>query len=287
MRVSFYDLARQCAATLWAHRLRSSLTAFGIAWGIASLLLLASIGEGFLQAQKREFDKIGENLIFLWPGRVLFGQGTRAGARPVFFNYGDYETIQAECSLVRTITPLVGRGNIRMTSPTNHGNFAVAGVLPSYFQLRTAPLAAGRLPTDADSDHRRQVAVLGDEVRRILFAGRSPLDDTLYVQGIPFTVVGLLAPVGEPRRPVNLTAYLPFRTAQQFFPTPGSPDPDPVSTLILQPADPARNRQTLLQVRRVLGWWPMSAILHYVPSSHHGDHRASFIAMTNTECRGA
>ncbi len=252
MRVSFHDLLAQCAATLWAHKLRSALTAFGIAWGIASLLLLASIGEGFQRAQKREFDKIGEDLIFFWPGRVIFGQGTRAGARPVFFNYGDYETIQAECSLVKKITPVVGQNNVRITSSINHGNFGVAGVLPSYFEIRTAPLATGRLITPGDSEERRQVAVLGDEIRRILFGGRPALGETVYINRLPFTVIGVLKRVGEPRRPLNLSAYLPFHTAQKFFPTPGSPDPDPINTFILQPVDPDRNRETTAQVRRVL-----------------------------------
>jgi len=252
MHVSWRDLAAQCAATLWSHKLRSALAAFGIAWGIASLLLLASIGEGFLQAQKKQFDRIGENLIFFWPGRVLFGQGTRAGARPVFFNGGDFETVERECSLVKKVTPVVGRSNVRMSTATNNANFGVAGVLPSYFEIRTAPLQAGRLITAADSDQRRQVAVVGDEIRRALFAGRSPLEETLYINRLPFTVVGVLQRVGEARSPVNLSAYLPFRTAQQFFPTPGSPDPDPINNFVLQPVDPERNHETIAQVRRVL-----------------------------------
>lgn len=252
MSVSFPDLVAQSLATLRAHKLRSALTAFGIAWGIASLLLLGSIGEGILRMQKRGFDKIGENLIQIRPGRVLFGQGTRAGGRMVFFNYGDYEQILSGCPLVARATPIVGRGNIRMSSSTNNGRFGVGGVMPAYFQIAAAPLQSGRLITPADSEERRQVVVIGNEMRRILFAGRPPLGETLYAGGIPFTVIGTLARVGEPRYPVNVTAFFPFRTAQKFFPTPGSPVPDPVNNFLVQPADPARSAETLAQVRRLL-----------------------------------
>ena len=252
MRVSLRDLASQCVTTLWAHRLRCALTGFGIAWGIASLLLLASIGEGFRRAQKREFDKTGEDVIFLFPGRVVFGQGTRAGARTVFFNYGDYEAVAA-CPLVGEATPVVGQANVRMTSAANSANFGVAGVLPSYFDLRFTPHDTGRLLSLADSDEQRQVAVVGSEIRRTLFAGRSPLGESLYINRIPFTVVGTLRQVGEPPTVVNLSAYIPFQTGQKFFPTPGSPERQPVNTMILRPTDPGRNLETVAQVRSALG----------------------------------
>ncbi len=252
MTISLRDLAAQSAATVWSHKLRSALTAFGIAWGIASLLLLASVGEGFERDQKKGFDRIGENLIQIRPGRVMFGQGTRAGARPVFFNYGDFEAIVRDCPQVRRITPGVGRTNVRMSSAAGSGHFILAGVLSAYFEIATSPLKEGRPITAADSEERRQIVIIGDEMRRALFAGRPALGETLYAGGIPFTVVGVIERVGEPRYPVNLTAILPFRTAQKFFPTLGSPDPDPVNSLLLQPADPERSRETIAQVRGVL-----------------------------------
>ncbi len=252
MRISFRDVVVQSAATVWAHKLRSGFTAFGIAWGIASLLLLASVGEGFLKSQKQGFDLIGENLIMFRPGRVLFGQGTRAGARQVFFNSGDFDAILAHCPLIGKATPGVGRYSVRLGSATNNGSFTVSGVVPAYFEICTAPLRMGRLLMAADSEERRQVMVIGDEIRRVLFAGRSPIGETVYANGIPFAVVGVLDRVGEPRYPVNVTAFLPFRTAQKLFPTVGSPEPEPVSSIVIQPRNPERNREAIAQVREVL-----------------------------------
>jgi putative ABC transport system permease protein len=139
-----------------------------------------------------------------------------------------------------------------MSSPTSNAYFSVVGVLPAYFEICTAPLGAGRLLTMGDSDERRAVAVIGSEVRRVLFAGRSPLGETIYAAGMPFTVVGVLQRVGEPRYPVNVAILLPFRTAQRSFPPLGSPDPDPINSFVLQPQDPERNGETTSQVRGVL-----------------------------------
>ena len=64
------DIVRQSLATLWAHKLRSFLTMFGIAWGVGSLLLLVGLGEGFRSGQERELATLGQNIMFMFPGRI-------------------------------------------------------------------------------------------------------------------------------------------------------------------------------------------------------------------------
>lgn len=67
MRLIF-DIFGQTLRTLWAHKLRSFLTMFGIAWGVGSLLLLVGMGEGFRSGNRKQFDSIGENVMFIWSG---------------------------------------------------------------------------------------------------------------------------------------------------------------------------------------------------------------------------
>src|SRR6201997_4699436 len=60
------DIFAQISRTLWAHKLRSFLPMFGIAWGVGSLVLLVGLGEGFRSGNKRQFDSLGENVMFIW-----------------------------------------------------------------------------------------------------------------------------------------------------------------------------------------------------------------------------
>src|SRR5580765_6563356 len=64
------DILGQILRTLWAHKLRSILTMFGVAWGVGSLLLLVGLGEGFRSGNRRNLAEFGENIMFIFPGRA-------------------------------------------------------------------------------------------------------------------------------------------------------------------------------------------------------------------------
>ena len=70
------EIVRQSLATLWAHKLRSFLTMFGIAWGVGSLLLLVGLGEGFRSGQERHLATLGQNIMFMFPGRIPAVEGS-------------------------------------------------------------------------------------------------------------------------------------------------------------------------------------------------------------------
>ena len=70
------DIVRQSLATLWAHKLRSFLTMFGIAWGVGSLLLLVGLGEGFRSGQTKQMANLGQDIMFVFPGRIPAVEGS-------------------------------------------------------------------------------------------------------------------------------------------------------------------------------------------------------------------
>src|SRR5205823_12388439 len=88
------DIVRQSLATLWAHKLRSFLTMFGIAWGVGSLLLLVGLGEGFRSGQKRNLAELGQDIMFTFPGRIPAIEGSLVSAQPYHFTYDDYVAIR-------------------------------------------------------------------------------------------------------------------------------------------------------------------------------------------------
>src|SRR6202049_4686479 len=107
------DIVRQSLSTLWAHKLRSFLTMFGIAWGVGSLLLLVGLGEGFRSGNRKQFDSIGENVMFIWSGRAPVMQGSFTALRQYYLTYRDYEDILRECPSVGAAAPTIARGDIR------------------------------------------------------------------------------------------------------------------------------------------------------------------------------
>ncbi len=110
------DIVRQSLATLWAHKLRSFLTMFGIAWGVGSLLLLVGLGEGFRSGQARQLSSLGQDIMFVFPGRIPAVAGSLQSGQTYHFTYDDYEAIKEEARTLRAISPVIDRDDIRAVS---------------------------------------------------------------------------------------------------------------------------------------------------------------------------
>src|SRR5258707_6787752 len=90
------DIFVQIFRNLWAHKLRSFLTMFGIAWGVGSLLLLVGVGEGFRSGNKRELAEFGKDIMLIFPGRDPAVKGTMNSARSYLLTYQDYKELLTE-----------------------------------------------------------------------------------------------------------------------------------------------------------------------------------------------
>src|ERR1700680_3985652 len=101
------DIFAQIFRTLWAHKLRSFLTMFGIAWGVGSLLLLVGLGEGFRSGNKRELAQYGKDIMFIFPGRAPEVQGRMNSARQYLLTYQDYADIRTQAQHVGNACPLL------------------------------------------------------------------------------------------------------------------------------------------------------------------------------------
>src|SRR5712675_2275430 len=110
MRLLF-EISSQTLRTLWAHKLRSFLTMCGIAWGVGSLLLLVGLGEGFRSGNRKQFDELGENVMFIWSGRAPAVQGSFTALRQYYLTYRDYLDILRECRSVGKAAPVIRRND--------------------------------------------------------------------------------------------------------------------------------------------------------------------------------
>ncbi len=161
------DIVRQSLATLWAHKLRSFLTMFGIAWGVGSLLLLVGLGEGFRSGQEKNMAELGEDIMFIFPGRIPAVVGSYQSGQPYYFTYADYFAIRDQSRFLRAISPVLERDDIRAVSDYGSTNGQVFGVAPAYNQIRTLPTDPGRWFNDEDNSQHRRVAVVGWELLRL------------------------------------------------------------------------------------------------------------------------
>src|SRR3989442_1792829 len=147
-----------------AHKMRSFLTMFGIAWGVGSLLLLVGLGEGFRSGQEKQLATLGQDIMFVFPGRIPAVEGSLQSGQTYHFTYGDYLAIRDEARTLRTVSPVLNREDIRAVSDYGSTNGQVFGVAPEYNQIRTIPLGTGSWFNGGDNTEHRRVAVVGWEL---------------------------------------------------------------------------------------------------------------------------
>jgi putative ABC transport system permease protein len=218
MRLLF-EISSQTLRTLWAHKLRSFLTMFGIAWGVGSLLLLVGLGEGFRSGNRKQFDELGENVMFIWSGRAPAVGGSFTGMRQYYLTYKDYLDVSTEAPDVKAVVPVISRGDIRAVSDYFTSSGQLMGVPARFNELRYMPMSEGRWLNDLDDNQKRAVIVLGDEARRLLFPGHPSVGNTILLNGIRFEVIGTLKRIGHgDNNTVNLRIFIPFNTMRQYFP---------------------------------------------------------------------
>jgi len=249
------DIFGQTLRTLWAHKLRSFLTMFGIAWGVGSLLLLAGVGEGFRNGNRRQLETFGKNIIFFYGGRSPAVEGNFTSMKWFNLTYDDYVAIKNESTLAVNIAPLIARDDIRAVSDYTSTNGQVSGVPAVFSQVRTIPLQVGRWINDEDNDQRRRVCVLGREMTRNLFPGRPAVGNTILLNGVHFEVIGMLSMIGnEEQNSTNIRIFVPFNTMRELFPLKGdnSKEGNAISFINYQPRTFDENEAAKDELHRIV-----------------------------------
>lgn len=230
------DIVRQSLATLWAHKLRSFLTMFGIAWGVGSLLLLVGLGEGFRSGQVKQLATLGQNIMFMFPGRIPAVEGSTQSGQTYYFTYADYVAIRQEARFVGAVSPVINREDIRAVSDYGSTNGQVFGVAPDYNQIRTVPVSPGRWFNREDNSEHRRVAVVGWELLKNMFPSRPAVGSTILLNGINFDVIGVVAKVGrDGQNGTNSRVFIPVTTMRELFPLTKVNSDDAISFLNYQP----------------------------------------------------
>lgn len=219
------ELFRQVLSSLLRNKLRTALTMAGIAWGIASIVIIVAMGDGFKEGQRNSMKSLGENIVILFGGRTEMQAGGQRAGRRIRLTYDDVIAIRQEGYLVDYVVGEMESTN-RGTSPYNSGAFDTDGVEPEFNKLRTIPLATGRFFSEEDNAMGRRVAILGTKVKAQLFGKRTNvLGQQIAINSLPFQIIGLLADKNQNSSygsPDENKIFIPYQTAVRDIP-PKSP----------------------------------------------------------------
>lgn len=190
------DILRLSLRTLIDQRMRSFLTTLGIAVGIASVVLLTSIGEGIHRFTLEEFTQFGTNLIGINPGKATT-LGTSGAIinniRPLTIE--DEEAIKHLPGIIDTVSLIQGNGPVEYGERRRHTT--ILGVGPSASEVWSIKVVTGRfLPAD-DSHAARSFVVLGSKVKNELFGKDNPLGQLIRVAGERYRVIGVMESKGQ------------------------------------------------------------------------------------------
>ena len=247
------DIFGQIFRNLWAHKLRSFLTMFGIAWGVGSLLLLVGVGEGFRSGNRRELAEFGKDIMFLFPGRAPAVNGSMNSARSYLLTYQDYLDIK-HAAHVRNACPLISRGDLHTVSEFTSASGEILGTEPQLNEISYLPLKEGRWLNELDGVQRRNVIVLGNELLKTLFPGRPSIGSFVLINGIRFEVVGSMPHLGRGENMwLNMRGYIPFQVMATNFPLKGENHQNSISFIEYQPTVTAEHALAREDVHKIVG----------------------------------
>jgi len=208
----FQDLFQEAYGAMRHNRRRTALTMLGMAWGIATVVMLLAYGDGFGKACANIFANFGTKLVIVVPGRTSMQAGGKKAGMLVRFTQDDVETLTSNLPQITQITPEVSK-QTSIQFDTRVFTWAVTGNFPNVFDVRSLKLDQGRFYNPEDEIQRARVAVIGSEAKEKLFSGRNALGEHIRVEGLSFEVIGVLsAKMQEGNDDINRVVYVPFST---------------------------------------------------------------------------
>ncbi len=204
------DLLKMAFTAMRYNRRRTLLTMLGMAWGIATVVLLLAYGDGFGRAIYAIFNNFGAKAVGVYPGRTSMQAGGNKAGVQIRFTDDDLERLRNVVPLVRHMARANGK-NVPVQREERAFNFFVQGIDPAAQDIWNLSAESGRLLTEEDNFSHARVAVLAWEAKQKLFSGAPAVGHSVRLGGVTFEVVGVLNPrMQEGDDDINRTVYVPF-----------------------------------------------------------------------------
>lgn len=216
------DLLQEAYGAMQHNRRRTTLTMLGMAWVIATVVVLLAFGSGFERAISMIFSSWGTDVIGAFPGRTsLQAGGSKAGSE-VKLKLADVDFVRNEVPMIKGVTPIFDkRDGVTLQHDTRtFTNLFFTGVYPVYDRIRGFQVASGRGMSEVDLLEHDRVAVIGDEAKRRLFSGEQALGQNIRINGVSFQVIGIYQhKVQGGDNNDNTMVVIPFTTMGDLFDT--------------------------------------------------------------------
>lgn len=249
------DLVRDTIRTLWANKLRTFLTMFGIAWGIISITLMVGAGEGLKVGIVKQQETFGKDIMIIFGGRTSMQAGGLRAGRDTRWTATDHLHVQQEATACRYVVPELG-DNRTVRSQYNNGSPSVNGSLPAFAEMRSLKVGEGRFYNWDDEAQGRRVAFLGTNIKKQLFASRPAVGETIYINEVPYTVIGVLESKDQNSSYDGWDVdkvFIPFSAILRDFPNKPPAKAESIERLIVTPKSLLQHEECKSQVRRALG----------------------------------
>ena len=209
---TFKDLLHEAYDAMQYNRRRTALTMLGMAWGIATVVMLLAYGNGFSQACTNIFANWGTKMMIVVPGRSSMQAGGEKAGALVRFTLDDLDLLGSSVPQIVRIMPDVGK-TCHIQYETRQYDFNVHGAFPNALEIRALKVAQGRFYNAEDQVQHAQVVVIGSQAKEKLFSGRNALHEHVRIDGLSFEVIGVLEPkMQSDGDNINRLLYVPFTT---------------------------------------------------------------------------
>ena len=206
------DLLQEAYGAMRHNRRRTALTMLGMAWGIATVVMLLAYGNGFGQACTNIFANFGSKLVIVVPDRTSMQAGGQKAGALVRFTQDDVDTLTTNLPQINQITPSVEKA-VSVQYDTRIFTWTVSGNNPNVLAIRSLKVGQGRFYNMEDQIQSARVAVIGSEAKEKLFSGRNAVGEHIRVNGLSFEVIGVLSgKMQEGNDDINRVVYIPFTT---------------------------------------------------------------------------
>lgn len=244
------ELLKEFWQDLKTHKTRAILTIVAIAWGTIAVVLLMSFGEGLGIQMQNGLLNAGNRIMIIYGGETgLSFQGLPKGRR-VRMIEDDAWLLQRAIPMIDMISPQYRR-TVTLTYKKFSTTTECEGVNPGFEEMRRMyPAAGGRFFNEADLTQQRRVLFLGSEIAREIFGEEDPIGKTVMVDGIPFTLVGLMQKkiqTSMNNGPDTRRAVMPYTTFRTRY------GYKYVNSMVVRPSDPTKQEIVKSEIYRVLG----------------------------------
>jgi putative ABC transport system permease protein len=220
---------------------------------VGAVVTMMAVGAGAQARVAEQIRSLGSNLIIVMSGSITSG-GVRLGSGSLLtITEDDARAIQRDVPSVEVAAPTV-RGGVQVVFGNSNWSTALQGVTPEYFQARDWGVASGRLLTPEDVDGASKVVVLGQTVVENLFAGLDPLEQTIRIKSVPFTVVGVLTRKGQSTRGDDQddTLIVPLSTAKRKVLGVSQANARSVGAVLVKVGEPGRMKEAEEEIHELL-----------------------------------